>query len=92
MVDEKGLTGQEWTLQERAFARAVGGRVPQLTAEAVDLLAGGLGASSIYLKDPVQRIRRDVRAVTLHALHLPSTTLELYGRVLCGLEPNTFFV
>ncbi|WP_155372835.1 acyl-CoA dehydrogenase family protein [Catellatospora vulcania] len=92
MVDEKGLTGQEWTLQERAFARAVGGRVPQLTAEAVDLLAGGLGASSIYLNDPVQRIRRDVRAVTLHALHLPTTTLELYGRVLCGLEPNTFFV
>jgi hypothetical protein len=63
-----------------------------LTAEAVDLLAGGLGASSLYSKEPIQRIRRDVRAVTLHALHLPSTTLELYGRVLCGLQPNTFFV
>jgi alkylation response protein AidB-like acyl-CoA dehydrogenase len=92
MVDDKALTGEPWTLQERAYARAVGGRVPQLTAEAVDLLAGSLGASSIYSSQPIQRIRRDVRAVTLHALHLPTTTLELYGRVLCGLEPNTFFI
>lgn len=92
MVDEKALTGEPWSLSERAYARAVGGRVPQLTAEAVDLLAGACGASSLYSKEPIQRIRRDVRAVTLHALHLPSTTLELYGRVLCGLEPNTFFV
>ncbi|MFL6140078.1 MAG: acyl-CoA dehydrogenase family protein [Frankiaceae bacterium] len=92
MVDEKALSGEEWTLEERAYARAVAGRVPQLTAEAVDILAGACGASSIYSKEPIQRIRRDVRAVTLHALHLPTTTTELYGRVLCGLEPNTFFI
>jgi alkylation response protein AidB-like acyl-CoA dehydrogenase len=92
MVDDKALTGEPWTLRERAYARAVGGRVPQLVAEAVDLLAGACGASSLYLNEPIQRICRDVRAVTLHAVHLPTTTLELYGRVLCGLPPNTFFI
>jgi alkylation response protein AidB-like acyl-CoA dehydrogenase len=92
MVDEKALAGEEWTLEERAYARAVAGRVPQLTAEAVDILAGACGASSLYNDQVIQRIRRDVRAVTLHALHLPTTTMELYGRILCGLEPNTFFI
>ena len=92
MVDERGLTREPWTVRDRAYARAVAGRVPQLTAEAVDILAGACGASSIYTREPIQRIRRDVRAVTLHALHLPTTTMELYGRVLCGLEPNTFFI
>ncbi|MCF0093052.1 acyl-CoA dehydrogenase [Micromonospora sp. NPDC049114] len=92
LVDERGLTREPWTIRDRAYARAVAGRVPQLTAEAVDILAGACGASSIYTSEPIQRIRRDVRAVTLHALHLPTTTMELYGRVLCGLEPNTFFI
>jgi alkylation response protein AidB-like acyl-CoA dehydrogenase len=92
LVDAKALTGEPWTIQDRAYARAVAGRVPQLVAEAVDLLAGACGASSLYLNDPIQRIRRDVRAITLHAVHMPTTTLELYGRVLCGLPPNTFFI
>ncbi|WP_037914451.1 acyl-CoA dehydrogenase family protein [Actinacidiphila yeochonensis] len=92
MVDGKAAAGQEWTLQERAYARVAVGRVCQLTARAVDLIAGASGASSIYSDQLVQRIRRDVQAINIHALNLPSTNLELYGRVLCGLEPNTFFV
>lgn len=92
LMDGKAVAGQPWTLRERAYARAVAGRIPQLAAETVDILAGACGSSSLYSKEPIQRIRRDVRAVTLHALHLPTTTMELYGRILCGLEPNTFFI
>ncbi|MEV0846475.1 acyl-CoA dehydrogenase family protein [Streptomyces sp. NPDC049954] len=92
MVDDKAAAGQEWTLQERAYARVAVGRVCQLAAQAVDLVAGAAGASSIYSDQLVQRVRRDVQAINMHALNLPSTNLELYGRVLCGLEPNTFFV
>ncbi|MFC0007338.1 acyl-CoA dehydrogenase family protein [Micromonospora siamensis] len=91
MIDEKALTGEAWSLRERAYARAVGGRVPQLAAEAVDILAGACGASSLYTGNPIQRIRRDAHAMTLHQFHLPTSALELYGRVLCGLEPNSFF-
>ncbi|MFE9251058.1 acyl-CoA dehydrogenase family protein [Streptomyces sp. NPDC007088] len=92
MVDDKAAAGQEWTLQERAYARVAVGRVCQLTSQAVEVVAGAAGASSLRRDQLVQRVRRDVQAVTLHALNLPSTNLELYGRVLCGLEPNTFFV
>ena len=92
LVDEKGLSGAEWTMRERAYARMSVGRVCQLAHEAVTTLAMASGGSSIYTTVPIQRIQRDVQAITLHALNLPANNLELYGRVLCGLEPNTFFV
>jgi alkylation response protein AidB-like acyl-CoA dehydrogenase len=92
MVDDKGLSGEPWTLRERAYARMSVGRVCQLAHEAVNLLAMASGGSSVYSSVPIQRIQRDIQAINLHALNLPANNLELYGRVLCGLEPNTFFV
>jgi 3-hydroxy-9,10-secoandrosta-1,3,5(10)-triene-9,17-dione monooxygenase len=41
---------------------------------------------------PMQRIARDVQTINLHGIMHPNTNLETYGRVLCGLEPNTFFL
>jgi alkylation response protein AidB-like acyl-CoA dehydrogenase len=92
LVDSKGLTGEPWTVAERARARADVGAVCQLGKQAVDILAGASGGSSIYRSVPIQRIARDVQAVNLHALMNPATAQELYGRVLCGLEPNTFYI
>lgn len=92
MVDAKGLSGQPWTMRERAYARVSVGRVCQLAHEAVTTLAMASGGSSNYSSVPIQRIQRDVQAITLHALNLPANNLELYGRILCGLEPNTFFL
>ncbi|MGW0865415.1 hypothetical protein [Streptomyces sp. NPDC002611] len=41
---------------------------------------------------PIQRAVRDLRALNLHAFVHPATNLELYGRVLAGLEPGTPFL
>jgi alkylation response protein AidB-like acyl-CoA dehydrogenase len=88
-VDTKVRTGEEWTLTERALARMEMGASTQRSREAVDALDTGSGGSSIYSHVPMQRIVRDMHAVSLHGLLHPNTNLELYGRVLCGLEPNT---
>ena len=64
----------------------------RLAKQAVDIFATASGGSSIYRDVPIQRISRDVNAVNLHALMHPDTNDELYGRVLCGLEPNTLYV
>jgi hypothetical protein len=56
---------------------------------AVDLLFFASGASSIQQHVPIQRYQRDIQALANHALMHPQTAIELYGRVLCGLEPNT---
>jgi alkylation response protein AidB-like acyl-CoA dehydrogenase len=92
MVDEKGASGEPWTLQERGYARVCVGRACELSGRAIELLAGASGANSLYSTDPMQRIRRDIQAINIHAVNLPSTNMELYGRILTGREPNTFFV
>jgi alkylation response protein AidB-like acyl-CoA dehydrogenase len=92
LVDIKGEEGSAWKLEERARARADLGAVCRLAKEAVDIFASASGGSSIYTDVPIQRIARDVQAVNLHALMNPNTNTELYGRVLCGLEPNTLYI
>jgi alkylation response protein AidB-like acyl-CoA dehydrogenase len=92
LVDAKGASGEPWTIEERARARADVGAVAQLAKQAVDILGTASGGSSIYNSVPVQRIVRDVQAINLHALIYPPTNFELYGRVLCDLEPNTLYI
>lgn len=92
LVDGKGVEGAQWSLQERARARADMGMVCKLAKEAVDIFSTASGGSSIYSDQPIQRISRDVQAVNLHALMHPNTNAELYGRILCGQEPNTFYL
>jgi alkylation response protein AidB-like acyl-CoA dehydrogenase len=92
LVDAKGADGEPWTIEERARTRADIGAVCRLGKAAVDVLSLASGGSSLYDKVPMQRIVRDMHAVNLHALMVPDTNFELYGRVLCGLEPNSAYI
>jgi 3-hydroxy-9,10-secoandrosta-1,3,5(10)-triene-9,17-dione monooxygenase len=60
-----------------------------LAREAVDTLFFASGASSIQAHVAIQRFQRDMQALANHAIMHAPTAIELYGRVLCGLEPNT---
>lgn len=92
LVDGKAGRGEPWSVAERVKARAEMGGVVQRGKAAVDILAQASGGSSIYSDVSIQRIARDVAAVNLHALMHPDTNAELYGRILCGLEPDTFYI
>ncbi|WP_440899922.1 acyl-CoA dehydrogenase family protein [Actinosynnema sp.] len=89
-VDAK--TGAPWSVRERVEARLDLGVGVQRAKEAVDILANASGASSTLTTVPIQRIARDSQTSSLHAFAHPDTNLELYGRVVCGLEPNTQFL
>ncbi|NVI88934.1 acyl-CoA dehydrogenase family protein [Actinomadura sp. BRA 177] len=89
LCDAKTRNDETWTEEERVHSRVQMGRIAQLAKKAVDTLAMAGGGSSIYSDVPIQRIQRDLNAVTIHALTNPSTNIELYGRMLCGLKPNT---
>jgi alkylation response protein AidB-like acyl-CoA dehydrogenase len=84
-----GLQGGALTLQDRVRSRAHIGYATGLAREAVDLLFYASGASSIQSHVPMQRFQRDMQALANHAIMHAPTAIELYGRVLCGLEPNT---
>ena len=88
----KAAQAHLWTLEERVRARADMGAAVRLAREAVDILADASGGSSIFSDVPIQRIRRDIQALSLHALMHPDTNAELYGRVLCGQPPNTQYL
>jgi 3-hydroxy-9,10-secoandrosta-1,3,5(10)-triene-9,17-dione monooxygenase len=92
MLDTKALAGEQWTLEERARVRLDMGAVCQRAKEAVDVLNTASGGSSVYTHVPIQRIERDVQTVNLHAIMHPNNNLELYGRILCGLEPHTNYI
>lgn len=92
LLDTKGTSGEQWTIEERARVRADLGRAIHLAKDAVDTFKNASGASSIYHSVPIQRIARDMEALSLHAILHPDTNYELYGRILCGLEPNTLYI
>jgi hypothetical protein len=89
LVDTKAASGEAWTIEERCRVRLDTAQVARLAKEAIDILNTASGGSSIYTSVPIQRIERDIQAVNLQGMIHPNTNLELYGRVLCGLEPNT---
>ncbi|MEV6648953.1 acyl-CoA dehydrogenase family protein [Amycolatopsis sp. NPDC051371] len=91
-VDRKAADGSPWKLEERARARADVGTVCALAQSAVEIFASASGGASVYRDVPIQRIANDLRAAALHALISPTTNAELYGRVLCGLEPDTPYI
>lgn len=77
------------SMQTRVEARAHIAYATGLARQIVDLLFHGSGASAIQSHVPIQRFQRDMQALANHAVMHAPTGIELYGRVLCGLEPNT---
>lgn len=92
LLDSKSRAAETWTLEERARVRLSLGAACQRAKEAVDILDGASGGSSVYRDVPIQRIQRDVQVLNLHAILHPNTNLELYGRIACGLGANTLYV
>ncbi|MFD8807060.1 acyl-CoA dehydrogenase family protein [Streptomyces sp. NPDC059597] len=92
LIAGKAARDESWTTGERVTARAQIGWIARQCKTAVDILAGASGGSSIHRDVPITRIQRDLHAATLHAMITPGVNVELYGRSLCGLEPNTAYL
>ncbi|HEU5160187.1 MAG TPA: acyl-CoA dehydrogenase family protein [Streptosporangiaceae bacterium] len=91
-VDAKCASGEAWDLTERGRCRADEGAAVRLTLEAADIIAQASGGSSAYTKVPIQRIINDLQTYSLHAMMNPDVNAEIYGRILCGQEPNTYYI
>jgi alkylation response protein AidB-like acyl-CoA dehydrogenase len=75
--------------QARVKSRAHISYATGLARDVVDALFYASGAGVIQSHIALQRVQRDMQALANHAIMHPQTAIELYGRVLCGLEPNT---
>jgi alkylation response protein AidB-like acyl-CoA dehydrogenase len=92
VIESRAADGQQYTAEERARIRAQCGYLTRLCKEAGDLVGSAAGASSLHLEVPIQRIVRDLNALHLHSFVNPTANLELYGRVLSGLDAGTPFL
>jgi 3-hydroxy-9,10-secoandrosta-1,3,5(10)-triene-9,17-dione monooxygenase len=77
------------SLEARVKSRAHVSYATGLAREVVDTLFYASGASAVQSHVPMQRFQRDIQVLANHAIMHPQTSIELYGRVLCGLPPNT---
>lgn len=89
---DAGRPAADWSIEERARIRLLLGAVCRRSKEAVDILNGASGGSSIYADVPIQRIARDIQTLNLHGILNPMTNFELYGRIALGLSPNTNYL
>lgn len=92
ILDEYSSNGQKLTLEENIKIKADFGYVNQLCKEALDLMTAGAGSVFSYNNNLFQLFYRDFLSMHLHGFITPSSLVETYGRAMCGLEPNTYFV
>ncbi|MCM3601718.1 acyl-CoA dehydrogenase family protein [Robertmurraya korlensis] len=64
----------------------------RLVSEAVDIFMSMGGGSVISENNTLSRIMKDAKTPPQHGLIVPTTGLELYGRILAGQESNTLLV
>lgn len=83
---------KEVPLENRIRTRAWLGHIVRNAKACVNTLFEASGASAIQHSSDIQRYFRDANSLNLHALIQPTSSDELYGRMLCGLEPNTTFL
>ncbi|WP_232292003.1 acyl-CoA dehydrogenase family protein [Frankia sp. QA3] len=89
LLQDRADAGELPSVAERATVRAHGSYAIQLAKEAVDELFEASGASAIQRSVHIQRFHRDLRAYSMHGLLLLTTSLEVHGRMLVGLDAGT---
>jgi alkylation response protein AidB-like acyl-CoA dehydrogenase len=90
-IIDTALLGDEVDLITRWRSRADGAWGIRLCREVGDIVEAASGASALRRSDPLPRTIRDLHALALHALFLESTLNEMYGKVLCGIDPGIPF-
>jgi 3-hydroxy-9,10-secoandrosta-1,3,5(10)-triene-9,17-dione monooxygenase len=92
LVHGLGVKRQPMSLTDRVRVRAYVGHVTQLCRDAVETLLPVSGANAHYDRVPVQRYFRDEEMLCNHGVLDAGNNLQLYGRILVGLEPGTPFL
>jgi 3-hydroxy-9,10-secoandrosta-1,3,5(10)-triene-9,17-dione monooxygenase len=88
-IDEYARRGEKMPMELRGRIRADIAMVPRLCRDAViDLLTIG-GAAGLSLKSPIQLAARNLMATCMHGFLLYDSGMEIYGKILLGLDPGT---
>ncbi|MER6030048.1 acyl-CoA dehydrogenase family protein [Streptomyces sp. NPDC001851] len=92
LLQQRADAGEHPSVEDSVTVRGRSGFAIQLAKEAVEELHDVTGASALARKEPFQRFYRDMEGLSRHGMMTPYTNLELHGRFLLGLDPDTLFL
>ena len=82
----KARAGQEFTQDDKVRYRRDAFFSTRMCLEAVDLMMGLAGSSSIYLTSSVQRLFRDAHAANAHVMFSPELQGTIFGQHELGVQ------
>jgi 3-hydroxy-9,10-secoandrosta-1,3,5(10)-triene-9,17-dione monooxygenase len=88
-IEAAAVRGETMDFIKRARVRADCAWAVRQCLEAVEILYLASGGSGIADSSALGRAWRDLHAVNMHGLLNLETSMELYGRIVLGLTPNT---
>jgi 3-hydroxy-9,10-secoandrosta-1,3,5(10)-triene-9,17-dione monooxygenase len=88
-IEAAAVRGRSMEIVKRARVRADCAWAVRQCLEAVEILYLASGGSGIADSSALGRAWRDLHAVNMHGLLNLETNMELYGRIVLGLQPNT---
>jgi 3-hydroxy-9,10-secoandrosta-1,3,5(10)-triene-9,17-dione monooxygenase len=88
-IEAAARRGEMMEFTKRARVRADCAWAVRQCLEAVEILYLASGGSGIADGSALGRAWRDLHAVNMHGLLNLQTNMELYGRIVLGLKPNT---
>ncbi|MDN7247171.1 acyl-CoA dehydrogenase family protein [Planococcus shenhongbingii] len=91
-IDKWAAAGKFMDFDGRVQARVDCAYANRLNCEAVDIIFSLAGGSAISQSNLLSIIMKDSKTPPQHGLIVPTTGLELYGRILAGQEPNTLLI
>jgi 3-hydroxy-9,10-secoandrosta-1,3,5(10)-triene-9,17-dione monooxygenase len=87
-IDRAAAAGEYPDKTARARMRLDTARAARHCREALDMLVEAHGTSSLADSNPLQRMWRDMEVASRHAITDWIVNLEIYGKLLVGIEPN----
>jgi 3-hydroxy-9,10-secoandrosta-1,3,5(10)-triene-9,17-dione monooxygenase len=88
-IEAAAESGEMMAFKKRARVRADCAWAVRQCLEAVEIMYLASGGSGIAESSALGRAWRDLHAVNMHGLLNLQTNMELYGRVVLDLKPNT---
>ena len=91
-LQQRADAGEHPSVEDSVTVRGQGGFALRLLKDAVEDLHEISSASALVRSQPFQRFYRDLEGLSRHGMMTPNTNLELHGRLLLGLDPDTLFL